>query len=85
MADIQRRSIPEHSPLDGGTIICSGCGKEMKMTVKIGRRGVEHLHYECINEESGCSYGFDRCVYVNAELHGIRQDGTTAIVPDARA
>lgn len=84
MADFQQRSIPEHSPLEGGTIICSGCGKPMVMTVKMGRRGVETLHYECKNEEYGCSYGFDRCVYVNAEMRGIRQDGTQVTVPEAR-
>ena len=66
-------------------MICSGCGNAMEMSVKMGRRGVETLRYECHNEGRGCSYGFDRKVYVqNAEMKGIRQDGTEVRVPDAR-
>ena len=55
------------------------------MTVKMGRRGVDSLRYECFNEERGCSYGFDRKVYVsNTEMKGIRKDGTEVKVPEAR-
>ena len=87
MADVPvvKRSIPEHSPIDGGDKICAGCGEVMKRTVKMGRRGVEFIRYECINEERGCSYFFETTgIYVNAELKGIRKDGTTVVVPDAR-
>lgn len=84
LAPVPRRSIPEQSPLEGGTVVCGGCGEAMKMTVKMGRRGVETLRYECFNEERGCSYGFDRKVFVqNAEMKGIRQDGTQVKVPEA--
>lgn len=78
------RSIPEQSPIDGGTLICGGCGKPMTMKVVMGRRGVQHLRYECRNEESGCSYGFDKKVFINAEMKAIREDGTTVTIPDAR-
>ncbi len=87
MADLQaypKRSIPEQSPLDGTTVICGGCGKPLEMTVKMGRRGVENLVYTCKNEERGCSYSFERKVYVPAEMKGIRQDGTEVKVPEAR-
>jgi len=85
LAPVPRRSIPEQSPLEDGTVICGGCGKAMTMTVKMGRRGVDSLRYECFNEERGCSYGFDRKVYVsNIELKGIRKDGTEVKVPDGR-
>lgn len=87
MADVPviKKSIPEQSPLEGSTVICGGCGSKMEMSVKMGRRGVETLHYECKNEERGCSYGFDRKVYMsNVEMKGIRKDGTTVTVPDAR-
>ena len=76
--------IPEHSPLEGGAIVCSKCGKDMKRDVRMNKRGVDALYYSCTNPETGCSYGFERKVYVNAEVKGIRPDGTTAIVPDAR-
>ena len=81
---VPKRSIPEQSPIDGGTVICAGCGNEMKRTVKMGRRGVEALRFECVNEEFGCSYFFETRTYVQAEMHGIRKDGTTVSVPEAR-
>ena len=80
---VPKRSIPEQSPIDGGTAICGGCGKEMKMEVIMGRRGVENLRYSCTNEERGCSYSFDRKVYISAEMKGIRKDGTQVEVPEA--
>ncbi len=87
MADLQaypKRSIPEQSPLDGGTVICGGCGKPLTMEVIMGRRGVETLRYSCKNEDRGCSYTFDRKVYVPAEMKGVRPDGTEVKVPEAR-
>ena len=81
---VPRRSIPEQSPIDGGTVICSGCGNPLTMTVKMGRRGVEALRYECQNEERGCSYFFETRVYVNAEMKGVRKDGTEVKVPESR-
>ena len=78
------RSIPEQSPVDGGTLICGGCGKPMTMEVKMGRKGVQTLRYECRNKEAGCSYGFDRKTFVNAEMKAIRDDGSVVNVPDAR-
>lgn len=86
MADIPvpKRSIPEQSPIDGGAVICGGCGREMKREVKMGRRGVEAVRYECKNEERGCNYFFETRVYINAEMKGIRNDGTEVKVPDAR-
>ena len=81
---VPRRSIPEQSPIDGGTVICGGCGNPLVMTVKMGRRGVEVLRYECNNEERGCSYFFETRVYVSAEMKGIRKDGTMVTVPEAR-
>ena len=77
-------SIPEHSPLEGGAIVCSKCGKDMNRKVVMNKRGVDHLYYTCSNAETGCSYGFERKVYVNAEVKGIRPDGTTVNVPEAR-
>lgn len=76
--------IPEHSPIDGGAIVCSKCGKDMKREVVMNKRGVDYLYYSCKNAETGCSYGFEHKVYVNAEVKGIRPDGTVAVVPDAR-
>ena len=81
---VPKRSIPEQSPIDGGAVVCGGCGNLMTMSVKMGRRGVEALHYECQNEERGCSYFFETRVFVNAEMKGIRKDGTTVTVPEAR-
>lgn len=86
MADlppVPKRSIPEQSPLDGGTVICGGCGKPMAMEVIMNRRGVENLRYSCANEDRGCSYFFDKKVYVNAEMKGIRKDGSQVKVPEA--
>ena len=80
---VPKRSIPEQSPIDGSTVICSGCGNAMKMKVVMHRRGVDHLEYSCTNEEKGCSYSFERKVYVNAEMKGIRQDGSVVKVPEA--
>jgi hypothetical protein len=80
---VPKRSIPEQSPINGRTIICSGCGKEMKMEVVMNRRGVDHLKYSCSNEERGCSYSFENKEYVNAELKGIRKDGSEVKVPEA--
>jgi hypothetical protein len=80
---VPKRSIPENSPLDGRTIICAGCGKSMEMEVVMNRRGVDHLKYTCINEERGCSYSFENKVYINAEMKGIRKDGTAVKVPEA--
>ena len=77
-------SIPAHSPLEGGAIICSGCGKDMDRKVVMNKRGVDHLYYSCTNPESGCSYGFERKVFVNAEVKGIREDGSLVTVPEAR-
>ena len=80
---VPKRSIPEQSPINGRTIICSGCGKEMKMEVVMNRQGVDHLKYSCVNEDRGCSYSFEKKVYVNAEMKGIRKDGTEVKVPEA--
>ena len=80
---VPKRSIPEQSPINGRTIICSGCGQEMKMEVVMNRRGVDHLKYSCSNEERGCSYSFENKEYVNAESKGIRKDGTEVKVPEA--
>ena len=79
-----KRGIPEQSPIVGGTIICGGCGNEMKREVKVGRRGVESLRYECRNEATGCSYFIETKVFVGVEMKGIRKDGTTVSVPEAR-
>ena len=80
---VPKRSIPEQSPINGRTIICSGCGLAMKMEVVMNRRGVDHLKYSCVNEERGCSYSFENKEYVNAELKGIRKDGSEVKVPEA--
>ena len=56
----------------------------MKREVVMNKRGVDHLYYSCMNEESGCSYGFEKKVYVNAEIKGIRADGSEVKVPEAR-
>jgi len=77
-------SIPDHSPLEGGVIVCSGCGKDMERKVVMNKRGVDHLYYSCKNAEKGCSYGFEKKVFVNAELKGIREDGSIVKVPEAR-
>ena len=80
---VPKRSIPLQSPIDGSTVICSGCGKEMKMEVVMNRQGVDHLKYSCTNEDRGCSYSFENKLYVNAEMKGIRKDGTEVKVPEA--
>lgn len=80
---VPKRSIPEQSPIDGSQVVCSGCGKIMKMEVVMNRRGVDHLKYSCSNEERGCSYSFERKVYVNAEMKGVRKDGSEVKVPEA--
>lgn len=78
------RSIPEQSPIDGGALICGGCGKDMTRTVTMGRKGVQSVRFECINEETGCRYFIERKTFVQAEMKGIRQDGTTVVVPESR-
>ena len=57
-------AIPRDSPLDASPAACSQCGAILQPKPKVGPRGVETLVYTCVNEEKGCSYTFERKVFM---------------------
>ncbi len=58
------RAIPKDSPLDASPAACSQCGSIIQPKAVMGPRGVETLRYTCENAEKGCSYTFDRKVFI---------------------
>ena len=77
---MQKRSIPEQSPLDASPAMCSGCGTLLVPEAVMGPRGVETLRYKCENEETGCSYTFDRKVPIShMEMKGIKKTSLVGV------
>lgn len=58
------QAIPKDSPLDGSPAVCSQCGNILQPKPKMGPRTVETLVYTCENPEKGCSYSFERKVFM---------------------
>ena len=58
------QAIPKDSPLDASAACCSQCGAMIQPTAIMGPRGVETLRYTCENPEKGCSYQFERKVFM---------------------
>lgn len=73
-----QRSLPEHSPLIAGPVVCHTCGDFLKPQIVKGRGGVQTIRYECHNKEHGCSYMTETNVYLTTECVPVRPDGKKA-------
>lgn len=68
--------MPDHAPLLAGNVVCFTCGTILKPYVVMGRRGVDHIEYECKNPSTGCSYKVESNHMISAEMKGLRTDGS---------
>jgi transcription initiation factor TFIIIB Brf1 subunit/transcription initiation factor TFIIB len=71
-----QKTIPDHSPMILADLVCAQCGTVLKPKIIKGRRGVDHIEYQCINPEVGCSYRIETNVMIAAEMKGVRNDGS---------
>ena len=74
-----QKTIPDNSPVLIVPLACSGCSRPMEMKIVKGRRGLDHVEYWCVNEETGCSYRIETKSYVNAEMRGFRPEPKVAV------
>lgn len=74
---MEKKRIPDHSPLLAPNVACHTCGDIIQAEVVKGFHGkVEHVRYKHFNEETGCSYVVETNAMLIGEMKPLREDGS---------